>query len=656
MSRLSLSIVAVLSCFILSAQSNARLARQAQQAFQNHDWINAARLYERLLSRDSSRLDWRYSYALTLYHNYDLQEALTQFNLLILHDAQKKYPLSWFYKGELLQLTENYKEAIKNYKKFLTLKKKNIPEYYTRKAQQQITGCELALSYPKKHNTEIQHMDTIINSVMSEYAPVETDSVLYFSSLRNKIRKYDKDTFTNKIYFVRLKNQVLKLEKLDTIINSDFSHNGNYCPVPGTAYVLFSRCNNLYPGEYRCAIWIAEKSGSRWIKAEPLPSPVNLPGYSSTHPHWTRIKGKNFLFFASDRPNGQGKLDIWMSECISLSEKKFLPPRPVSNLINTPDDDITPWFDTTENKLYFSSAFHPGLGGFDIFWSAYNDSFHPPVNAGPPLNSSHNDLYFSINNTRTFAYFSSNRKGSRFESKQNCCNDIYRTPLEKKETIIQKKPIDSAVIHKEKIKLLVPLTLYFHNDEPDPRTRNITTQKSYDETYFSYLKRIPEYKEEYSSGLKKSDRELAESRIDEFFSDSVQAGYQNLIQFMELMEKILTKKRDTIFITIKGYCSPLASTEYNILLAKRRISSLKNFIAKYKNGFFLPYLEGRADNGSKIIYEDVDIGELPFSKVSDDLKDKKNSVYSPFAARERKIQILAIKFSDVNPEGTLSDE
>jgi hypothetical protein len=48
----------------------------------------------------------------------------------------------------------------------------------------------------------------------------------------------------------------------------------------------------------------------------------------------------------------------------------------------------------------------------------------------------------------------------------------------------------------------------------------------------------------------------------------------------------------------------------------------------------------------KIIFEDVDIGELAASRVSDDLKDKRNSVYSPFAARERKIQIIAVGFGE----------
>ena len=43
-------------------------------------------------------------------------------------------------------------------------------------------------------------------------------------------------------------------------------------------------------------------------------------------------------------------------------------------------------------------------------------------------------------------------------------------------------------------------------------------------------------------------------------------------------------------------------------------------------------------------FVEEDIGELPGSKASDDFKDKRNSIYNPFAASERKIQIIAVSF------------
>jgi hypothetical protein len=103
------------------------------------------------------------------------------------------------------------------------------------------------------------------------------------------------------------------------------------------------------------------------------------------------------------------------------------------------------------------------------------------------------------------------------------------------------------------------------------------------------------------------------------------------------------KDSEKVDITIKGYCSPLASTDYNVNLAKRRISSLHNYFMEYQNGVFIPYINNPKTGEGSITFIDEDIGELKANKnVSDDYYDTKNSIYNPAAAIERKIQIIAI--------------
>lgn len=129
-----------------------------------------------------------------------------------------------------------------------------------------------------------------------------------------------------------------------------------------------------------------------------------------------------------------------------------------------------------QKLLYFSSTYHKGLGGFDIFRSTYDKgTFGEPSNAGYPINSSYNDIYHSVNKEGTFAYLSSNRVGSFFEHKLNCCNDIYRYQLEPK---AKPQVVDTVKLIQGQLKVLVPLTLYFHNDEPDAKTKAITTKKN----------------------------------------------------------------------------------------------------------------------------------------------------------------------------------
>jgi hypothetical protein len=370
--------------------------------------------------------------------------------------------------------------------------------------------------------------------------------------------------------------------------------------------------------------------------------PLNMKGVNTTQPCFGMLNNKTVLFFASDRAGGQGGLDIWYS--IKNPDGSFEKPVNCGKKINTPDDEITPWFVSGNNTLYFSSTYHIGMGSFDIFKSEYRDStFGEPKNMGYPINSSYNDVYYSVNRNHDRAYVSSNRIGSFFEEKLNCCNDIYRFAIEPLNA--PPKPVDTLEIAKGQIKLLVPLTLYFHNDEPDPKTKNISTTKNYEATYNEYKALMPDYLREYPKGQEGEERQNSVDKIENFFADSVDAGMDDLRRFSDLMEKILLKGK-TVKITMKGYCSPLASTDYNVNLAKRRISSLRNYFMETGNGKFVKYVDNKTEGEGKIVFEDVDIGELTASKVSDDLKDKRNSVYSPYAAMERKIQIIAVGFEE----------
>ncbi|HWY37034.1 MAG TPA: hypothetical protein VNY73_00650, partial [Bacteroidia bacterium] len=295
------------------------------------------------------------------------------------------------------------------------------------------------------------------------------------------------------------------------------------------------------------------------------------------------------------------------------------------------------YLETVNKTLYFSSNHHKGMGGYDIFKSQFKDgSFTAPENAGYPINSPLNDVYYSVNSRKNKVYLSSNRIGSYFEEKQSCCNDIYAfaiTPLIKQDTVI---PVDTVKQLMNQMKVLVPLTLYFHNDEPDKKTLATTTTKNYKKTCLDYLAMQPLYLKEFPKGLSGDTFNIASNKVENFFEDSVQAGLNDLEKFALLLEDVL-KRGETVKITMKGFCSPLASTEYNVNLAKRRISSLQNYFREYKNNMFVPYIQ----NG-KVIFFEENIGELPKSTVSDDYYDTRNSIYNPRAASERKIQIIAV--------------
>ncbi|MGZ3884148.1 MAG: hypothetical protein ACXVP0_15565 [Bacteroidia bacterium] len=619
---------------------------QGQKSLDEKDYFSAAQYFNQLVIFDSSQIIYQYKYAEASRLNYDYDIAYRWYEKVYDTDNAKLFPETPFWMAVILKSKGRYKEAKKYFDKFYK-KSKNDKDRQRKqlvlKAQREIDACDLALVLMANPvNVQVEHLDSMVNSKVSEYAPMEIDSVLYFSSLRETDGKRKRDVNNvafNKLYTARRQQEKWqKAKALDSLFNASGIHNANTAFSSDFSKIFVSRCTAQNAVDYSCQIFYSEYKDGHWAALKPLPPPVNLYNSNTTQPSVGKLNGKEALFFSSNRSGGVGGMDIWY--CFFDGALSFEMPVNAGKNVNSAEDEITPWFVPETSTLYFSSTWHKGLGGFDIFKSEYkNGEFGEPQNAGYPINSSYNDIYYSLNSKRDRAYISSNRVGSYFEEKQSCCNDIYSFAVPS--FSVPPAPVDTSKLIIDQMKILCPLTLYFHNDEPDPRTKSIITKKNYQKTYEDYEALKPRYLQEYSAGLVDKEKEQAENRVNTFFEDSVEAGMQDLEKFAKLLEQVLARG-EKVKITMKGYCSPLASTDYNVNLAKRRISSLRNYFTEYKNGMFVKFVDNQNEKEGSIVFTDVDIGELPVSKVSDNVKDVKNSVYSPYAAAERKIQIIAV--------------
>ena len=638
-----------ISCFLflttsVHAQKLKQVIADGDKAFADNNFFSASLYYNQAILQDSTDIAIQYKYADASRLNYDYAIAQHWYAKVYKADAQgKQYPECVFWIASLKKTEGKYKDAKKLFDKYAKKNKKKKDDYFVKKANQEVAACDYAqllMASPDK-SVSIIHLDSTVNSKVSEYAPIQVDSLLYFSSLRDK-KDADKK---NKVNYNKIYTAVqdsLKWEKaieLDTLFNRPGIHNANTSFNADFTKVYITRCTQKNSSEFNCEIYSSDYKNGHWGTLKKLPSEINQKGSTNTQPAVGFLGDEEVLFFASNRSGGEGKMDIWYSKV----NKDGTYQRAVNagKKVNSIDDEITPFYCKPCQELFFSSTWHKGLGGFDIFKSAYKDGeLGEPKNLGLPFNSNLNDIYFSINSKKTEAFLSSNRPGSFFEEKESCCNDIYMVKLPKVDEPVKK--VDSTKIFVTQMKLLVPLTLFFHNDEPDKKTLATTTTKNYRKTYEDYSAMRDLYKKEYSKGAKDKDLDRAIGDIDNLFDDSVDAGMQDLDKFALLMLKVL-KDSEKVTITMKGYCSPLASTDYNVNLAKRRISSLRNYFMEYDNGIFVKYVNNPNTTEGSITFFDENIGELKARpNVSDDYYDTKNSIYNPAAALERKIQIVAI--------------
>lgn len=606
------------------------------RAVKDKNYYGAARMYKKALDMNRSLMKVAYKYAEACRMNNDYTEASKWYGKIAMND-EENYPLSRYLYAEMLKNQGLYQKAQINYRKYY-LAHKNEKTFYLKKAEHELVSCEKAMYIKFEPKiVDIQQFDTVLNSLYSEFGTFQiNDSVLFFSSLRPS--EINPNSYKASIFRAE-KDKSSWLDKglLDTVFQQYNVSNPSYDNKGKQLYFTVSSIS----GQKLSSIYRIKLEENKWTKPEKLPEIINKINTYTSQPSVANTAWGSYLLFISDRDLGIGKLDIWASQIDSLGN--FSPPFNLGKKINSIDDEITPNYDPKDSTLYFSSLWFNNLGGFDIFKSKGDfTNWTVPENIGYPYNSSVNDLYYNVNPDHSQAILSSNREGSRALKNECCCNDLYyhNIPKTKEELVLLEQQQQVKMMTRE-LKLLVPLTLYFHNDEPNPKTTDTITTVNYEESVKNYLLMLPTYKTEFSKGLKKNDAIIAADDVEDFFIEKVEKGYDKLQQFAKLMEELLAKGED-INITLKGYTSPLNTTEYNEKLARRRVASLVNYFYKYNNGLFLKHLDKEPGTG-KLTFEKVAFGEeLADKTISDDINDKRNSVYNPKAAAERKIQIIAV--------------
>ena len=635
----------------LPAQTFKAYVKAGEEALQREDYQAALQHFGGALQQrpEAVGIAFQYAEVARRFHAYEQAE---RYYLDVLESPEaSRFPAAQFGLGKVYQSTGEYDKAIAYLQAFI--RRETAEPTLREDARRALSQCQWAQQQPTGNERwTIENMGRSVNTDYSEFGALRRNDTLYYSSFRYEMKE-DEYEPARKITHVMYRRGGGRGRPVRRRFNSGKRHTAHTALSLDNQRLYFTYCDYVSASDIRCQLYYRERdSRDRWArKAKALPAYINREGVTTTQPAigYDSTLQSEVLFFVSE---GEGQLDLYYATIDSAGQ--LGQPQPVTGL-NTPQDEITPFFHTPTQTLYFSSDSREGFGGYDVFRSRREGKgWAAPENLGPPFNTSYNDIYYSLLDNGQRGYLASNRPGSFYLDDDNkaCCNDLYAfryvpppPPDTPAVTGLPTEPVPSpdpelpaAVEMPNTLQDFLPLALYFDNDEPDRRTRRTTTRKTYGQTYERYYDRQEEYLQAFAEPLSGERAEEAAYALESFFEDEVSKGYEYLLRFSDILLERL-ERGDQVEIFMKGYTSPRAKSDYNFALSKRRISSVRNHFQAYQDGVFLPYLEK-----GQLTLTERPYGEAEASnQVSDALEDLRNSIYHPDAARERRVEILEIK-------------
>ena len=318
----------------------------------------------------------------------------------------KSMPPSLYYDlGSIYLKDENIQKALANFNKFREASSKADKKAMAM-ADEAIQTCHNAvalMSVPRDFT--VHHFNSIINSKYTEYNPVLSadESVMAFTALRpNTGKTRTGDKFIEEVY-ITYNNSGGWTEPKVVPVAHDYNVGTAGIAADGQKMLIFMG-GSTDPG----SLFQITKSGDIWSRPSLITPTINTPKFLESTASITP-DGKT-IYFASDRGNGQGGLDIYKTSM--LANGSWGPPVNLGPEINTKANEDAPFIHPDQKTLFFTSDGHNTMGGRDIFVTRLlGNKWSNPENMGYPVNTTVNDNYFTLIADGTRGYFSSDRKG-----------------------------------------------------------------------------------------------------------------------------------------------------------------------------------------------------------------------------------------------------
>jgi outer membrane protein OmpA-like peptidoglycan-associated protein len=396
------------------------LAKKANGKFKSDKYNSALPLYLQLLKYDSTNFLYNYRAGeCFLESNMETAKSVKYF------EAARKYKAIndgitfdfYYLMGQAYHLTNRFDDAIASF----TIAK-TFPNSIDSIADQEIKQCELGKSLKqKKSDARVFPIGINVNSIYPDYSPLITpdQSALLFTSTRKGSTggktNIDGDFFAD-IFIAKNLNKMngastttVAVTKQTPVFSNAENIGSNINTSANDESVALSPDGGVFYLYRKHKIYQSYLSNGKLTALKVFKTSfLNEYDFDVAPSMYFTNDGKE-LYFVSSRPGGYGGKDVYKS--VLQTDGTWGTAQNLGAVINSNLNEETPFFDSDEQTLYFSSQGHNSIGGFDVYKSKLdNNTWGVPENLGFPINSGTNDIFYSYDKKSNLGFLTSMRK------------------------------------------------------------------------------------------------------------------------------------------------------------------------------------------------------------------------------------------------------
>lgn len=257
--------------------------------------------------------------------------------------------------------------------------------------EQLIQACKNAIQF---RNDPVAFTRDSLGKDMNQGSVNENPAVSFDG---NSMVYTERRGLSNAIFYARKEGGIWQAP-LDITSQLRAGNDCSSCSMNNDGTEMFLYKTDNYDG----AIYSSELVKGSWTPIKILNRNINTKYYES---HASVSSDGKRLYFTSNRPGGQGNLDIYVS--VKDAGGDWGPAVNLGPEINTPFNEDTPFITANDSVLYFSSEGHNSMGGYDNFKSTGKGSgWEVPVNLGFPINSADDDKFYQPADNGRSAFYS----------------------------------------------------------------------------------------------------------------------------------------------------------------------------------------------------------------------------------------------------------